>query len=307
MKELRGTGVALVTPFNSDFTIDTAALANIVNYCIDGGVDYLVVLGTTGESVTLNKAEKQLVMKTVVDANAGRLPLVLGIGGNSTYRVAHEIQAFQSDDFIAILSVSPYYNKPTQEGIYQHFKAISQVATKPIILYNVPGRTGSNMLPSTVLRLANDFDNIIGVKEASGNMLQVKELIAIKPKGFHVISGDDISALETAVEGGSGVISVLGQGLPVEFSNMIRLGLEGNLAEAQQLHDRMAVGMDLIFEEGNPAGIKSIFEALGLCSDTVRLPLVPATSALKIKIAAFAKPFLKVTAKNTLSTATNKA
>ncbi len=294
MKELVGTGVALVTPFRSDFSIDTEALTSIVNYCVDGGVDYLVVLGTTGESVTLNKAEKQLVMQTVVKANAGRLPLVLGIGGNSTYRVAHEIQAFQSDDFIAILSVSPYYNKPTQEGIYQHFKAISEVATKPIILYNVPGRTGSNMLPSTVLRLAADFDNIVGVKEASGNMEQVKQIIADMPAGFHVISGDDATALETVIAGGSGVISVLGQGLPGEFSKMIRFGLEGSLEAAQELHDSMAIGMDLIFEEGNPAGIKSIFETLGLCSDCVRLPLVPATAALKSKIAAFSRPFLKV-------------
>lgn len=294
MKELIGTGVALVTPFRSDFSIDTEALNGIVNYCVAGGVDYLVVLGTTGESVTLNKAEKQLVMQTVVKANAGRLPLVLGIGGNSTYRVAHEIQAFQSDDFVAILSVSPYYNKPTQEGIYQHFKAISEVATKPIILYNVPGRTGSNMLPSTVLRLAADCDNIVGVKEASGNMEQVKQIIAGMPAGFHVISGDDATALETVIAGGSGVISVLGQGLPSEFSKMIRFGLEGSLEAAQELHDSMAIGMDLIFEEGNPAGIKSIFETLGLCSDYVRLPLVPATPALKSKIAAFSRPFLKV-------------
>ena len=221
MKELVGTGVALVTPFKEDFSIDTEALTRIVHYCIDGGVDYLVVLGTTGESVTLNKAEKLLVMATIVKANAGRLPLVLGIGGNSTYRVAHEIKAFQSDDFVAILSVTPYYNKPTQEGIYQHFKAISEVATKPIILYNVPGRTGSNMLPETVMRLANDFENIVGIKEAIGDIEQVKTLIANKPADFLVLSGDDITALETVLAGGSGVISVLGQGLPTEFSQMI--------------------------------------------------------------------------------------
>jgi 4-hydroxy-tetrahydrodipicolinate synthase len=191
MKKFVGTGVALVTPFKSDFSIDTEALERIVNFCVEGGVDYLVVLGTTGESVTLNKAEKQLVMRTVVSANAGRLPLVLGIGGNSTHRVVHEVQAFQSDDFDAILSVSPYYNKPTQEGIYQHFKAISEVATKPIILYNVPSRTGSNMLPQTTKRLANDFDNIVGLKEAVGTMAQVKELIAICPDDFHIIYGDN--------------------------------------------------------------------------------------------------------------------
>ena len=295
MKELVGTGVALVTPFNDDFSIDTAALTRIVNYCIDGGVDYLVVLGTTGESVTLNKAEKLLVMDTIVSANAGRLPLVLGIGGNSTYRVAHEIQAFQSDDFVAILSVTPYYNKPTQEGIYQHFKAISVVAKKPIILYNVPSRTGSNMLPSTVLRLANDFENIIGIKEAVGDMDQVKEIINGTADDFLVISGDDATALDTVLAGGSGVISVIGQGLPREFKQLIDLGLNQNKEEALKLQDALAEGMDLIFEEGNPAGIKSIFEILGLSNAVVRLPLVEATEGLKQKITAFVKPFIKVT------------
>jgi 4-hydroxy-tetrahydrodipicolinate synthase len=296
MKQIVGTGVALVTPFKKDFSIDTEALTRIVNYCIDGGVDYLVVLGTTGESVTLNKAEKLQVMETIVRANAGRLPLVLGIGGNSTYRVAHEVQAFQSDDFDAILSVSPYYNRPTQEGIYQHFKAISEVATKPIILYNVPSRTGSNMLPSTVLRLASDFKNIIGIKEASGDMTQVQEIIDGSAEDFHVISGDDATALATVLAGGSGVISVIGQGLPVEFSKMIQLGLQGNKKEASKLQERMAEGIDLIFEEGNPAGIKIIFESLQLCGAIVRLPLVEATSNLKERIATFVKLFIKVNA-----------
>ncbi len=296
MNQLVGTGVALVTPFNEDFSIDTEALSRIVNFCIDGGVDYLVVLGTTGESVTLNKAEKQLVMQTVVDANAGRLPLVLGIGGNSTYRVAHEIQSFQSDDFTAILSVSPYYNKPTQEGIYQHFKAISAVATKPIIMYNVPSRTGSNMLPETVKRLAEDFDNIVGLKEAIGDMNQVNTLLQICPDDFHIISGDDITAMETTLAGGSGVISVLGQGLPEQFSKMIRLALDKKNDEARKLHEQLEVGMELIFEEGNPAGIKSIFEAMNISSATVRLPLVEATDRLKEKLSIFMKPFQKVSA-----------
>ncbi len=294
MKQLIGTGVALVTPFNDDFSIDTEALTRIVNFCIDGGVDYLVVLGTTAESVTLNKAEKLLVMDTIVKANAGRLPLVLGIGGNSTYRVVHEVKAFQSDDFDAILSVSPYYNKPTQEGIYQHFKAIAEVSNKPIVLYNVPSRTGSNMLPSTVLRLAADFENIVGLKEACGDMQQINEIIAGKPDDFHVISGDDATALETVLAGGSGVISVIGQGLPSEFSQMIRLGLEGDTEEAFKLQNAMETGMDLIFEEGNPAGIKSIFETLGLSKAVVRLPLVEATDSLKQRIKSFVKPFLKL-------------
>jgi len=294
MKELVGTGVALVTPFNEDLSIDTEALSRIVNFCIDGGVDYLVVLGTTGESVTLNKAEKMLVMDTVVSANAGRLPLVLGIGGNSTFRIVDEIKSFESEHFAAILSVTPYYNKPTQEGIYQHFKAISEVTKKPIILYNVPGRTGSNMLPETTLRLAHDFENIIGVKEAVGDMVQVQSLIQNKPEDFMVISGDDITALPTVLAGGSGVISVLGQGVPNEFSKMIQLAIEGDSAGAYHLHYRLQDGMDLIFKEGNPAGIKSVFEHLGLSNAIVRLPLVEATNGLKKEISSFIKPYVKI-------------
>jgi 4-hydroxy-tetrahydrodipicolinate synthase len=288
--------VALVTPFNEDLTIDTTALGRIVQYCIDGGVDYLVVLGTTGESVTLNKAEKITVMETVISANAGRLPLVLGIGGNSTYRIVDEVKSFESEHFSAILSVSPYYNKPTQEGIYQHFKAISEVTAKPIILYNVPGRTGSNMLPETTLRLADDFDNIIGIKEASGDMLQIQRTIKYKREDFMVISGDDITALPTVLAGGSGVISVLGQGLPGEFSQMIRAALDRETDEAYRLHYAMQEGMGLIFKEGNPAGIKAVFEILGLSDAVVRLPLVEASAGLKREIGQFVKPFLKVTA-----------
>ncbi|HET8735370.1 MAG TPA: 4-hydroxy-tetrahydrodipicolinate synthase [Pricia sp.] len=295
MEHLQGTGVALVTPFKKDLSIDTDALKRIVDYCIDGGVDYLVVLGTTGESVTLNKAEKITVMETVVKANAGRLPLVLGIGGNSTFRIVDEVKAFESEHFSAILSVTPYYNKPTQEGIYQHFKAIAEVTRKPILLYNVPGRTGCNMLPQTTLRLAEDFDNIIGIKEASGDMLQVQHLIKHKADDFMVISGDDITALPTVLAGGSGVISVLGQGLPTEFSRMIRAALHRETDEAYRLHYAMQEGMGLIFKEGNPAGIKAIFETLGLSNAMVRLPLVEATPGLKADIAAFVKPFLKLT------------
>ncbi len=296
MKELVGTGVALVTPFNEDLSIDTVALNRIVNFCIDGGVDYLVVLGTTGESVTLNKAEKMLVMETVVVANKGRLPLVLGIGGNSTYRIVDEIKSFESEHFAAILSVSPYYNKPTQEGIYQHFKAISEVTNKPIILYNVPGRTGSNMLPETSLRLAHDFENIIGIKEAVGDIVQIQHLLQNKPEDFMVISGDDTTALPTVLAGGSGVISVLGQGVPVEFSKMTRLALQGNVDEAYQLQYKLQDGMDLIFREGNPAGIKGIFELLGLSNAVVRLPLVEASANLKKELSSFMKPFVKIPA-----------
>mgnify|MGYP003670400520 CR=1 FL=1 len=296
MEQLIGTGVALVTPFSADGTVDVKALHDIVGYCIDGGVDYLVVLGTTGESVTLTKSEKLLVATTVISANKGRLPLVLGIGGNNTAALIEELQTLDLSNFTAILSVSPYYNRPTQEGIYQHFKALASASPLPLIVYNVPGRTGSNMLVETTLRLAKDCGNIVGIKEACGDMEQVTQLIQGKPKGFLVISGDDMTALPTVLEGGDGVISVLGQALPVEFSNMIRFGLHGKIKQAQQLHEEMAEGMDLIFREGNPAGIKSAFETLGLCSAKVRLPLVEATPELKLKITTFVKQFLKVTA-----------
>jgi len=293
MEQLVGTGVALVTPFKEDFSIDTIALSKIVNYCVDGGIDYLVVLGTTGESVVLTKKEKQLVIDTIVGANAGRLPLVLGIGGNNTAAVVEEVQETDLKDFAAILSVSPYYNRPTQEGIYQHFKAISLVSSKPILLYNVPGRTGSNMLPETVLRLANDFNNIIGIKEACGDMVQIMRVIKDKPTDFMMISGDDFTALSTVLAGGSGVISVLGQGVPSEFSQMIRFGMAGNVKEAFALHYALQDGMDLIFKEGNPAGIKAWLEVVGLGTAVVRLPLVEATATLKKTIKSFLNTLLK--------------
>jgi len=266
-------------------------LTNIVNHCIDGGVNYLVVLGTTAETATLTEIEKKLVIATVVDANAGRLPLVLGIGGNNTAVVIETIKNRGLTDFDAILSVSPYYNKPTQEGIYQHFMAIAENSPLPIIIYNVPGRTGSNVLPETVVRLAQDAKNIVAVKEASGNMAQIMQIIKEKPKEFMVISGDDMTALLTVVAGGSGVISVLGQGLPTEFSNMIQLGLNSGVNAAFKLQYSLQEGIDLIFEEGNPAGIKSVFEAVGLSTAVVRLPLVEASNNLKSKIQEFIKSY----------------
>lgn len=296
MKKLRGTGVALVTPFRADLSVDEKALRNIVRHCIDGGVDYLVALGTTAESVTLGKTEKQLVMKTVVSENAGKLPLVVGIGGNNTAQLAEELKNTNLEHFDAVLSVSPYYNKPTQEGIYQHFKVLSAASPKPLILYNVPSRTGSNMLPATVLRLANDCPNIVAIKEASGDMEQVREIIQSAPDNFKVISGDDFTALRTVLAGGIGVISVLGQGVPAEFSKMISLGLNGNTRESTALHGVLKDGMDLIFREGNPAGIKSIFEVLGLSRAIVRLPLVEASGELKSLIASFMKSYSKISA-----------
>ena len=287
MKELRGTGVALVTPFTENGSVDVAALSSIVRHCQDGGVDYLVALGTTAESVTLTQEEKQLVLDTIVVANNNELPLVVGVGGNNTYGVVAQLKGMDLSDFDAILSVTPYYNRPTQEGIYQHFKAISEASPLPIILYNVPGRTGSNMLPSTTIRLASDFDNIVAVKEACGNMVQILELLQTKPTDFMLLSGDDITALATILAGGDGVISVIGQGVPQEFSKMVRLALEGNTKEAHALHYLLQDGMNLIFEEGNPAGIKALIEIIGLSGAEVRLPLIVASPELKKKIGLF--------------------
>ncbi|MDC6351744.1 4-hydroxy-tetrahydrodipicolinate synthase [Zeaxanthinibacter sp. PT1] len=295
MEALYGTGVALITPFKADLSIDVEALRQVVDHCIEGGVDYLVVLGTTGESVTLAKSEKQLVIKTVIEQNSGRVPLVLGVGGNNTMQLVDELKSANLQSFDAVLSVSPYYNKPTQEGIYRHYKMLAEASPVPIILYNVPGRTGSNVLPETVLRLAA-LPNIVAIKEASGNMEQVNQIIGKKPADFKVISGDDITALETVLSGGVGVISVIGQGLPSEFSRMIRLGLEHSEDEAFAMHEAMKEGMELIFKEGNPAGIKAMMAAQGLCNPEVRLPLVPATRELTAQIAGFMKSFKTIQA-----------
>jgi 4-hydroxy-tetrahydrodipicolinate synthase len=274
MQSLIGTGVALVTPFKKDFSVDVDALKAIVNFQIDNGIDYLVVLGTTAESATLSKAEKEVVITTIVDANKGRLPLVLGVGSNNTAEVVEELKSRDFKDFVAILSVSPYYNKPTQEGIYQHFKAIAEASPIPIILYNVPGRTSSNMLPSTIIRLANDFKNVVAVKEAAGDIVQAMKLIHDKPKDFLVISGDDMITLPMILAGGSGVISVIAEGFPKQFSEMVHLGLNKRVDEAYKLHYLLADSIDMIFEQGNPAGIKEVFKSLGLSENTVRLPLV---------------------------------
>lgn len=284
MTNFLGTGVALITPFKSDLSIDHNALEAIVNYNIDNGTEYLVICGTTAESATLTKQEKKDVIATIKKVNGGRLPLVLGIGGNHTTEVVEEIMTTDLSGMDAILSVSPYYTKPTQEGIYQHFKAISEASQKPIILYNVPGRTGANMLAATTLRLANDFKNIIAIKEAGNNMGQYLELLKNKPDDFLIISGDDDLALGVVLAGGAGVISVLGQAFPKDFSNMIRLGLEGKPKEAYKLHFKLMDVTALIFEENNPAGIKAVFETLNLAQDTVRLPLVVASDLLKEKI-----------------------
>ncbi len=289
MQSLIGTGVALVTPFKKDFSVDVEALKKIVNYQIDNGINYLVVLGTTGEPATLKKEEKELVIKTVIETNNGRLPLVLGVGGNNTAEVVEELKARDFTGFSAVLSVSPYYNKPTQEGIYQHFKAIAEASPLPVILYNVPGRTGSNVLPSTVIRLANDFKNVVAIKEAAGDIVQAMKLIQLKPKDFLVISGDDMVTLPMVLAGGAGVISVIAEGFPKQFSEMVRLGLERKVDEAYKIHYEIADSIDMIFEQGNPAGVKEIFKSLGLSENTVRLPLVNVNEDLANRLNEFVK------------------
>jgi 4-hydroxy-tetrahydrodipicolinate synthase len=293
MQSLIGTGVALVTPFKEDFSIDTEALRSIVNFSVDGGIEYLVILGTTAENATLSQDEKELVIKTIIEANKGRLPLVLGVGGNDTMKIVEELKTRDFSPFVAILSVSPFYNKPTQEGIYQHFKMVAEASPIPVILYNVPGRTASNMLPVTVLRLANDFRNIVAIKEAAGDMVQAMQLIKNKPDDFLVISGDDMIALPMVLAGGSGVISVIGQGFPKEFSEMIRLGLNRKVDDAYKIQYVIDDCIDLIFEQGNPAGIKQVFQSLGIAENFVRLPLVKVDESLCNRINNFVEKINK--------------
>ena len=295
MQSLIGTGVALATPFKKDLSIDTEALIRIVNLSIDGGVEYLVILGTTAESATMTADEKEFVIKTIVDTNKGRLPMVLGVGGNNTAEVVEELKTRDLSQFDAILSISPYYNKPTQEGIYQHFKAVAEASPIPVIIYNVPSRTGSNVLPSTVIRLANDFKNLVAIKEAAGDMIQAMRIIKDKPKDFLVLSGDDMIALPMVLAGGSGVISVIGQGFPKEFSEMIRLGLNRKVDDAFKLQYLFSDSIDMIFEQGNPAGIKQVFQSLGLAENTVRLPLVKVDESLENRINQFVKKINKLT------------
>lgn len=285
MTKFYGTGVALITPFKEDLSVDFEALEKLVQYNVDNGTNYLVISGTTGESVTITKEEKVEIINCVKSVNSGQLPIVLGIGGNNTQAVIDELKSTNFEGIDAILSVSPYYSKPTQEGIYQHFKAISQVSPLPIILYNVPGRTSSNMLPSTTLRLARDFENIIGVKEAGNNVAQYLQLLRDKPEDFLIISGDDDLALGVVLAGGAGVISVIGQALPKDFSQMIQLGLSGEAKAAYHIHFKLMEITSLIFKENNPAGIKAVLEALQISKALVRLPLVPASQQLKTEIA----------------------
>lgn len=279
-----GTGVALVTPFQSDGKVDFAALGRIVDHVIEGGVEFIVVLGTTGESATLNKEEKKQVIEGIKKASAGRVPLVLGIGSYNTAEVLEGIEHTDLNGISGILSVVPYYNKPTQQGIYQHFSAIAKASPLPLLLYNVPGRTVANINADTVLKLAGQFRNIVGIKEASGNFKQIMQLVKYKPAHFEVLSGDDMLTLPMIHIGCKGVISVIANSHPRQFSDMVRAALKRDVETANKLHYQLTELMIAYFEEGNPAGVKAAVEKLGLCGDMVRLPLVPASEALKDKI-----------------------
>lgn len=273
--KLTGMGVALVTPFKQDDSIDFDALGRLVDYQIQNKADYLVVLGTTAETPSLSATEKQEIIEFVKRRVNGQLPIVLGCGGNCTANVVKELQTSDFSGIDAILSVTPYYNKPSQEGIYQHYKAIAEATPLPIILYNVPGRTGVNMTVETTLRLARDFSNIVAVKEASGNITQMNNIIKNKPKDFMVICGDDGIAYPLMTLGAVGVISVIGNAFPKEFSRMVRLALNGDYENALHIHQRFTDMFDLLFVDGNPAGVKCILNAMGYIENKLRLPLVP--------------------------------
>ena len=268
-------GVALVTPFKQDKSIDFDALARLLEYQIKSGVDYLVVLGTTAETATLTPDEKHRVRDFVVERVAGRVPLVIGIGGNNTMALVEELRTTDLSPFSAVLSVVPYYNNPSQEGIYQHYREIAKASPIPVILYNVPGRTGVNMTAETTLRLAAEFDNIIGVKEASGNISQMDDIIKNKRDDFMVISGDDGITFPLITLGAVGVISVIGNAFPREFSRMVRLALQGDFARALTIHHRFTELFSLLFVDGNPAGVKCLLHAMGFIENELRLPLVP--------------------------------
>lgn len=277
----RGTGVALVTPFHSDGSIDFDSLSKLIDHVINNGVNYLVALGTTAETPTLSNEEKKAILAHVIKHNAGRVPVVCGMGGNNTAEILSLIAEYDWTGVSGILSVSPYYNKPTQEGIYQHFKAIAQACKLPIILYNVPGRTSGNILPATAVRLANEFSHIVAIKEASGNMKQCMEYVQSAPAHFAILSGDDDLIVPQAAIGFSGVISVAANCFTKDFSTMVSAALNGDFASAKTLHYKLLKGIDLLFAEGNPAGVKCVLKEMNICGDTLRLPLVNVSANTK--------------------------
>ena len=277
---IKGSGAAIITPFDPTGNVDVIGLKNLVSFWKEGGLDVLVILGTTGESVTLNKSEKQLVIDTVIEENEGQCALVLGVGGNNTAAVCEELKQTDLSHFEAVLSVAPYYNKPGQQGLFEHYKAVSEASAKPIILYNVPGRTGVNMTAETTLRLAQECENICAVKEASGNLEQIMQIINERPEHFLVLSGDDILTLPILAAGGDGVISVIANAFPSRFDKMVHLAMEGKMVEARKIHYELFNFMQAIFKEGNPAGVKALLKIMGKCDEFVRLPLTPIGPAL---------------------------
>lgn len=284
MKEIQGHGVAMITPFKRNGTIDFDALPVIIDHLIAGGVDYIVVLGTTAETATLSKHEKISLVDHIIDVNSGRLPLVLGLGGNHTMELLEMFEWFDLSAFSALLSVSPYYNKPNQEGLYQHFKTVANHSTLPVILYNVPSRTGVNIAPETVLRLATDFKNIVAIKEASGDFQQAQTLLKICPSNFLILSGDDEMSLPMILAGAKGVISVIGNAVPKQYSEVIHKGLLRKIDEAYYLHYHLLDLIRMIYLEGNPSGIKVLMQALDLCENNLRLPLVSASKDLSFRL-----------------------
>lgn len=283
MNILKGVGVALVTPFNDDLSVDFESLTKLIEFNIDNGTNFLVVLGTTAEAATLSPEEKKQVIQHVIKINNQRLPLVLGIGGNNTYEVKREIESADLSDFEAILSVSPYYNKPNQEGLYRHYQVLAETGKK-IIIYNVPSRTGQNIEAVTTLRLANEFPNLFMIKEAAPNILQYFDILRKKPAHFSLVSGDDEFTLPVTLAGGDGVISVIGQAYPKEFSEMVQLAFQGKVNEAYQIHNRLVEITRLIFAEGNPCGIKAVLAEKGIVKNHLRLPLIPASEKLHERI-----------------------
>ena len=275
VNRFKGLGVALITPFRSDNSIDIEALDRLVEYQIKGGGDFLCIMGTTAETPTLTTEEKQMLKNHLVERVAGRVPLLMGCGGNSTAAVVNELQSFDWKGIDGILSVCPYYNKPSQEGLYQHYRALAQASPLPIVLYNVPGRTGVNMTAETTLRLARDFENIVAIKEASGNITQMDDIIKNKPENFDVISGDDGITFPLITLGAVGVISVIGNALPYEFSRMVRLALRGEYESARTIHHKFTELFKLLFVDGNPAGVKAMLSEMGMIQNQLRLPLIP--------------------------------
>ena len=280
----KGLGVALVTPFKADGQIDFDSLAKIVENLIAGGVDHLCVLGTTAETPTLTESERLQVIKFVIKQNAGRIPIMVGCSSNCTASVLENIHNYELDGVDGILSAVPFYNKPSQEGIYRHFAKIAKATKKPLILYNVPGRTGVNMSAETTLRIAREFKNVIGIKEASGKMDQVKDIIAGAPDGFHVIIGDDSLAMEAISAGAAGVISVIGNAIPKRYSELVHLTMQGNMAEAAKIQQQLSPLYGLLFKEGSPCGVKALMADRGQLENVMRLPLVPVSDALQKEI-----------------------